>query len=90
MPDTSANFCSFLSPVETDRSIVFNILETELPPAAASIPNEDNAVDNPNTSLELKPTILPATPNLVAIFIISASVVENLFPKSTIVEPKRE
>ena len=90
MPDTSANFCRFLSPVETDISIFFNILETELPPAAASMPNEDNAVDNPNTWLEFKPTILPATPSLVAISIISASVVENLFPKSTIVEPKRE
>ena len=90
MPDTSANFCSLSFPVETDISIVFNILETELPPAAASIPNEDNAVDNPNTWFEFKPTIFPATPNRVAISIISDSVVENLFPKSTIVDPKRE
>ena len=58
-----------------------------VPPASACIPTEDIAADSARISVSDNPAIVPADASLVAISVISDSVVAKLFPRATIVDP---
>ena len=58
-----------------------------VPPASAWIPTELIAAASARISVSDSPTIVPADASLVAISVISDSVVAKLFPRATIVDP---
>ena len=87
MPDTLANSASIPLFVSTAICIFLNSLLIALPPFSASMPTELSAVPSAIISGADKPISLPVDDRFVPIATISCSVVANLFPKSTTVEP---
>ena len=73
--------------VATSLSMVAMMVEMAVPPASASMPMDDSAVARPSTSASVSPIDLPAPAILMAMWLMSASVVAKLLPRATMVEP---
>ena len=83
MPATSAHFCRPSEFVDTAVSMSVSVLLIAVPPASASMPNEDSAADKPRISACDMPTCVPAAPTRCAMEEIADSVVAVEFPSAT-------
>ena len=83
IPATLANCSSASPPVSVATSMLIISLLKAVPPLSLAIPNEDKVAANPKISASDIPICEPAAASPKAMFIISASVVAVLLPKST-------
>ena len=88
IPAVCAHTFIFSLPNATLLSISDMIVDIAVPPASASIPTLERLADIASIWSSVIPICVPAPAIRIAIFIISASVVAELFPSATSVSPK--
>ena len=74
-PDTRAKSARLSLPVSTATCIMIMAFEKAVPPASASRPTEDNAVEKPKICDSDRPTCEPAAARRVAMCMMALSVV---------------
>ena len=88
MPDTRAKSSNACPPVAAATSMLISALENAEPPISARTPTDDSAAAKPNICASLRPTWSPAAARRSDMFMMSASVVAKLLPRSTSVAPR--